>query len=170
MLLNLRITSGNDLKTKLPQYSAKTMSSSLWTTEANGYLTFCVSVAFLYSVIFCFFNCDFLQKEPDKHLVKVGELKNGSVNLIEVDTKAPVTPGEAISEGVKVKVIGNADYGYELASVKVEGANYNEADGSFMVGTGDVTVSASFQLVKYQITSALNIPKQGKVVLKDKAG
>ena len=89
-------------------------------------------------------------------MVKVGELKNGSVNLIEVDTKAPVTPGEAISEGVKVKVIGNADYGYELASVKVEGANYNEADGSFMVGTGDVTVSASFQLVKYQITSALN--------------
>lgn len=62
MLLNLRITSGNDLKTKLPQYSAKTMSSSLWTTEANGYLTFCVSVAFLYSVIFCFFNCDFLKK------------------------------------------------------------------------------------------------------------
>ena len=53
-------------------------------------------------------------------------MKNGSVNLIEVDTKAPVTPGEAISEGVKVKVIGNADYGYELASVKVEGANYNE--------------------------------------------
>lgn len=38
------------------------MSSSLWTTEANGYLTFCVSVAFLYSVIFCFFNCDFLWK------------------------------------------------------------------------------------------------------------
>lgn len=63
MLLNLRITSGNDLKTKLPQYSAKTMSSSLWTTEANGYLTFCVSVAFLYSVIFCFFNCDFQQKQ-----------------------------------------------------------------------------------------------------------
>lgn len=63
MLLNLRITSGNDLKTKLPQYSAKTMSSSLWTTEANGYLTFCVSVAFLYSVIFCFFNCDFREKE-----------------------------------------------------------------------------------------------------------
>lgn len=62
MLLNLRITSGNDLKTKLPQYSAKTMSSSLWTTEANGYLTFCVSVAFLYSVIFCFFNCDFREK------------------------------------------------------------------------------------------------------------
>lgn len=62
MLLNLRITSGNDLKTKLPQYSAKTMSSSLWTTEANGYLTFCVSVAFLYSVIFCFFNCDFQKK------------------------------------------------------------------------------------------------------------
>lgn len=61
-------------------------------------------------------SADFLQKEPDKHLVKVGELKNGSVNLIEVDTKAPVTPGEAISEGVKVKVIGNADYGYELAS------------------------------------------------------
>lgn len=115
-------------------------------------------------------SADFLQKEPDKHLVKVGELKNGSVNLIEVDTKAPVTPGEAISEGVKVKVIGNADYGYELASVKVEGANYNEADGSFMVGTGDVTVSASFQLVKYQITSALNIPNAGKVVLKDKAG
>ena len=115
-------------------------------------------------------SADFLQKEPDKHLVKAGELKNGSVNLIEVDTKAPVTPGEAISEGVKVKVIGNADYGYELASVKVEGANYNEADGSFMVGTGDVTVSASFQLVKYQITSALNIPNAGKVVLKDKAG
>lgn len=63
MLLNLRITSGNDLKTKLPQYSAKTMSSSLWTTEANGYLTFCVSVAFLYSVIFCFFNCDFREKQ-----------------------------------------------------------------------------------------------------------
>lgn len=63
MLLNLRITSGNDLKTKLPQYSAKTMSSSLWTTEANGYLTFCVSVAFLYSVIFCFFNCDFRGKQ-----------------------------------------------------------------------------------------------------------
>ena len=37
-------------------------------------------------------SADFLQKEPDKHLVKVGELKNGSVNLIEVDTKAPVTP------------------------------------------------------------------------------
>ena len=52
-------------------------------------------------------SADLLQKEPDKHLVKVGELKNGSVNLIEVDTKAPVTPGEAISEGVKVKVIGN---------------------------------------------------------------
>lgn len=66
MLLNLRITSGNDLKTKLPQYSAKTMSSSLWTTEANGYLTFCVSVAFLYSVIFCFFNCDFLLKPVSK--------------------------------------------------------------------------------------------------------
>lgn len=65
MLLNLRITSGNDLKTKLPQYSAKTMSSSLWTTEANGYLTFCVSVAFLYSVIFCFFNCDFIKKHAD---------------------------------------------------------------------------------------------------------
>ena len=58
-------------------------------------------------------SADLLQKEPDKHLVKVGELKNGSVNLIEVDTKAPVTPGEAISEGVKVKVIGNADYGYD---------------------------------------------------------
>ncbi|MCS2229615.1 leucyl/phenylalanyl-tRNA--protein transferase [Phocaeicola vulgatus] len=51
------------MKTKLPQYSAKTMSSSLWTTEANGYLTFCVSVAFLYSVIFCFFNCDFREKQ-----------------------------------------------------------------------------------------------------------
>lgn len=62
----MRITSGNDLKTKLPQYSAKTMSSSLWTTEANGYLTFCVSVAFLYSVIFCFFNCDFRKKYEGK--------------------------------------------------------------------------------------------------------
>lgn len=115
-------------------------------------------------------SADFLQKEPDKHLVKVGELKNGSVNLIEVDTKAPVTPGEAISEGVKVKVIGNADYGYELASVRVVGANYNETDDSFTVGTGDVTVNASFQLMEYQITSALSIPNAGKIVLKDKAG
>ncbi len=38
------------------------MSSSLWTTEADYCLTFCLSVTFLYSVIFCFFDCDFLQK------------------------------------------------------------------------------------------------------------
>ena len=106
-------------------------------------------------------SADFLQKEPDKHLVKVGELKNGSVNLIEVDTKAPVTPGEAISEGVKVKVIGNADYGYELASVKVEGANYNEADGSFMVGTGDVTVNAKFPIGEISNNLGVEYPQCG---------
>ena len=77
MTYKLASLSGNDLKTKLPQYSAKTMSSSLWTTEANGYLTFCVSVAFLYSVIFCFFNCDFRQKEAGvfrKRLLLSGEM------------------------------------------------------------------------------------------------
>ena len=57
-----------------------------------------------------------------------------------------------------------------IAVAAVSYTHLNEADGSFMVGTGDVTVSASFQLVKYQITSALNIPNAGKVVLKDKAG
>lgn len=55
--------SGNDLKTELPQYSAKNMSSSLWTTEANNSLTFCVSALLLYSVIFCFLGCDFLVKD-----------------------------------------------------------------------------------------------------------
>lgn len=87
MLLNLRITSGNDLKTKLPQYSAKTMSSSLWTTEANGYLTFCVSVAFLYSVIFCFFNCDFREKLDAYHSVEALAMqvtKNLSLDKIKL--------------------------------------------------------------------------------------
>lgn len=115
-------------------------------------------------------TADFVEKEATKHLVKVGDLRNGSVSLIVADSKAPVTPGEAISEGMKVKVIGTADYGYELVTVKVEGANYNETDSSFTVGTGDVTVNASFQLVEYQISSALNIPGAGKVLLKDKAG
>lgn len=115
-------------------------------------------------------TADFVEKEAAKRLVKVGDLKNGSVSLIVADSKAPVTPGEAISEGVKVKVIGAADYGYELVSVKVEGANYNEADSSFTVGTRDVAVNASFQLLEYQITSALNIPGAGKVLLKDHAG
>ena len=35
---------------------------------------------------------------------------------------------------MKVKVIGNADYGYELASVKVEGANYNELMAHLWLG------------------------------------
>lgn len=34
-------------------------------------------------------SADFLQKEPDKHLVKVGELKNGSVNVSSADRKKP---------------------------------------------------------------------------------
>lgn len=69
------------------------MSSSLWTTEANGYLTFCVSVAFLYSVIFCFFNCDFHKKgnaglieeqenEDEKEYILLPPSTEG---LIEVD-------------------------------------------------------------------------------------
>jgi aspartate ammonia-lyase len=89
------------LKTKLPQYSAKTMSSSLWTTEANGYLTFCVSVAFLYSVIFCFFNCDFRKKGKEfAHIIKMGRTQledavpmtlgqtfNGFANILEQEVK-----------------------------------------------------------------------------------
>ena len=31
-------------------------------------------------------------------------------------------------------------------------------------------MNASFQLMEYQITSALSIPNAGKIVLKDKAG
>ena len=100
------------------------------------------------------------------HLVKVGSSLNGSVALINTKTKAPITPGDAVNEDVKVKVITKADYGYKMNSVKVEGAIYSPADSTFTVGKEEVKVDVTFGLAQFEVKKAMNLEGAGTIVLK----
>lgn len=109
-------------------------------------------------------EASFEEKPAATHLVNVSELEHGSVTLLDQDN-APITPGAAVKEGVKVKVIGKADYGYALNSVNVKGATYNSADSTFTVGTADAEVTVNFKLAKFKVTAATNISAAGSVSL-----
>ena len=109
-------------------------------------------------------EASFEEKPAATHLVNVSELEHGSVTLLDQDN-APITPGAAVKEGVKVKVIGKADYGYTLNSVNVKGATYNSADSTFTVGTADAEVTVNFKLAKFKVTAATNISAAGSVSL-----
>lgn len=106
----------------------------------------------------------FEEKPAAAHLVNVNKLEHGSVTLLDEDY-APITPGTAVKEGVKVKVIGKADYGYALNSVNVEGATYNSTDSTFTVSTTDAKVTVSFKLAQFKVTTAANISAAGSVSL-----
>lgn len=106
----------------------------------------------------------FEEKPAATHLVNVSELEHGSVTLLD-QGNAPITPGAAVKEGVKVKVIGKADYGYALNSVSVKGATYNSTDSTFTVGKDDAKVTVNFTLAQFKVTTAANIPAAGSVSL-----
>lgn len=106
----------------------------------------------------------FEEKPAAAHLVNVNKLEHGSVTLLDKDN-APITPGTAVKEGVKVKVIGKADYGYALNSVNVEDATYNSTDSTFTVSTTDAKVTVSFKLAQFKVTTAANISAAGSVSL-----
>jgi len=108
-------------------------------------------------------EASFEEKPAATHLVNVSKLEHGSVTLLDNESKAPITPGAAIAEGVIVKVICKADYGYALEGVSVEG--YNSTDSTFTVGTADATVTVKFKLAQFKVTAAANIPAAGSVSL-----
>ena len=86
--------------------------------------------------------------------------------MINTKTKAPITPGDAVNEDVKVKVITKADYGYEMNSVEVDGATYSPSDSTFTVGTGEVKVDVTFGLAQFEVKKAMNLERAGTIVLK----
>lgn len=115
----------------------------------------------------------FEEKPAATHLVNVSELKHGSVTLLQQGTDeawSPITPGVAVAENTKVKVIGKADYGYAQGTVTVEGATYSDADSTFTVGTADAKVTVNFDLAKFAVTTAANIQSAGSVSLKTLEG
>lgn len=111
-------------------------------------------------------EASFEEKPAATYLVNVSKLENGSVTLLEEKSKAPITPGAAVAKKTKVKVICKADYGYALGNVSVEGATYDSTDSTFEVGTADATVTVSFNLAQFKVTTAANIPGAGSVSLK----
>ncbi|WP_455636600.1 Ig-like domain-containing protein, partial [Parabacteroides sp.] len=111
----------------------------------------------------------FEEKPATNHLVNVNELKHGSVTLLD-GNDAPITPGTAVTEGTKVKVIAKADYGYALDKVSVEGATYNSTEHTFTVGTNDAEVKVSFKLAQFKVNTATNISAAGTVTLKTSDG
>ena len=76
-------------------------------------------------------EASFEEKPAATHLVNVSNSGHGSVTLLDNKSKAPITPGAAIAEGVIVKVICKADYGYALNSVNVENAADSSTDNTF---------------------------------------
>lgn len=107
----------------------------------------------------------FEEKPAATHLVNVSNSGHGSVTLLDNKSKAPITPGAAIAEGVIVKVICKADYGYALNSVNVENAADSSTDNTFTVGTADANVKVNFGLTQFKVTAAANIPTAGSVSL-----
>lgn len=97
--------------------------------------------------------------------MNVSNSGHGSVTLLDNKSKAPITPGAAIAEGVIVKVICKADYGYALNSVNVENAADSSTDNTFTVGTADANVKVNFGLTQFKVTAAANIPTAGSVSL-----
>ena len=110
-------------------------------------------------------EASFEEKPAATHLVNVSNSGHGSVTLLDNKSKAPITPGAAIAEGVIVKVICKADYGYALNSVNVENAADSSTDNTFTVGTADANVKVSFGLTQFKVTAAANIPTAGSVSL-----
>ena len=97
--------------------------------------------------------------------MNVSNSGHGSVTLLDNKSKAPITPGAAIAEGVIVKVICKADYGYALKSVSVENATNSSTYNTFKVGTADANVKVNFVLTQFKVTAAANIPTAGSVSL-----
>lgn len=110
-------------------------------------------------------EASFEEKPAATHLVNVSNSGHGSVTLLDNKSKAPITPGAAIAEGVIVKVICKADYGYALNSVNVENAVDSSTDNTFTVGTADANVKVNFGLTQFKVTAAANIPTAGSVSL-----
>jgi hypothetical protein len=110
-------------------------------------------------------EASFEEKPAATHLVNVSNSGHGSVTLLDNKSKAPITPGAAIVEGVIVKVICKADYGYALNSVNVENAADSSTDNTFTVGTADANVKVNFGLTQFKVTAAANIPTAGSVSL-----
>lgn len=110
-------------------------------------------------------EASFEEKPAATHLVNVSNSGHGSVTLLDNKSKAPITPGAAIAEGVIVKVICKADYGYALNSVNVENAADSSTDNTFTVGTADANVKVNFGLTQFKVTPAANIPTAGSVSL-----
>lgn len=110
-------------------------------------------------------EASFEEKPAATHLVNVSNSGHGSVTLLDNKSKAPITPGAAIAEGVIVKVICKADYGYALNSVNVENAADSSTDNTFTVGTADANVKVNFGLTQSKVTAAANIPTAGSVSL-----
>lgn len=110
-------------------------------------------------------EASFEEKPAATHLVNVSNSGHGSVTLLDNKSKAPITPGAAIAEGVIVKVICKADYGYALNSVNVENAADSSTDNTFTVGTADAYVKVNFGLTQFKVTAAANIPTAGSVSL-----
>lgn len=110
-------------------------------------------------------EASFEEKPAATHLVNVSNSGHGSVTLLDNKSKAPIIPGAAIAEGVIVKVICKADYGYALNSVNVENAADSSTDNTFTVGTADANVKVNFGLTQFKVTAAANIPTAGSVSL-----
>lgn len=143
------------------------MSSSLWTTEANGYLTFCVSVAFLYSVIFCFFNCDFRKKQllllliknikPLNDMAFFKEFKEFALKGNVMDMAVGVIIGGAFGKIVSSLVndilmppigalIGNTDFSQlrlDISKVRDVTSNAMHSVGDMVTGGADPAQAAA---------------------------
>ena len=143
------------------------MSSSLWTTEANGYLTFCVSVAFLYSVIFCFFNCDFRKKQlfllliknikPLNDMAYFKEFKEFALKGNVMDMAVGVIIGGAFGKIVSSLVndilmppigalIGNTDFSQlrlDISKVRDVTSNAMHSVGDMVTGGADPAQAAA---------------------------
>ncbi|WP_455625816.1 Ig-like domain-containing protein [Parabacteroides sp.] len=106
----------------------------------------------------------FTAKPAERYWVNVNALKNGSVTLIETDTKAPITSGAAVENGMSVTVIATPNYGYEVGTITYTGAA-SSTGNKFTVGSSKVEVTVPFNKVSYPVTTKTNIVDAGTVTL-----
>ena len=83
------------------------------------------------------------------YAVNVDAGEGGSVTVL--DGESPVASGSSVAEGTELTITATPDEGYELATLTVNGEDF-ENGGSWLV-VGDVNVVATFtEVVRYEVT------------------
>ena len=83
------------------------------------------------------------------YAVNVDAGEGGSVTVL--DGASPVVSGSSVAEGTELTITATPDEGYELATLTVNGDDF-ENGGSWLV-VGDVNVVATFtEVVRYEVT------------------